>query len=398
MKKLPHCVILHPGLGYGGAERLILQLAEGLTENGWRCTLIVPEKPHRDGFEVPASVELFLARVHMPLSIFGRLKAWCAYFRMRICITAVQALQADLIVTDLVPHVIPAIKARFPGTPVLNYCHFPDHLLAAPVKSAWYQTYRKYFDRLELQGLLMADRIVVNSGFTQRKLLVVYPQLEPCEIVVVHPGIKDSRCSKPAYHLADKPRVLSLGRIHPSKNHRLSVESFALANIPEWVKLTICGGYDETDLSCREESHRLRTLVGKVGLENRVEWHFNPSDMMLETLWDQSAVLLYPPPEEHFGLVPLEAMVRGVPVIAVDAGGPSEIIACNKTGLLVPADAGDFARALQLLFAAPEKAARFSEAGYERAISVFPMTAFNTKVAAHAASLIRKKRHVVEHN
>lgn len=398
MKKLPHCVILHPGLGYGGAERLILQLAEGLVENGWRCTLIVPEKPHREGFEIPGSVEVFQSRVPFPLSLFGRLKAWCAYFRMRACIHAVQALQADLIVTDLVPHVIPAIKSRFQGTPVLNYCHFPDHLLAPPVKGSWYRAYRKCFDSLELRGLMMADRILVNSGFTRRKLLAVYPGLEQCKIAVVHPGIEDGGCGRPAYNLTNKKRVISFGRIHPSKNHRLSVESFSLANIPEGVRLTICGGYDETDLSCRKENHRLKTLVGELGLENRVEWYFNPGDMILETLWDQAAALLYPPPEEHFGLVPLEAMVRGVPVIAVDAGGPTEIVAHGKTGFLVPAVPGDFARALQLLFAAPEKAAKFSEAGYERAISVFPMTAFKTKVAAHAASLIRTNWHGVEHN
>lgn len=392
MNSRPHCVILHPSLGYGGAERLILQLAEGLAENGWRCTLLVPGRKPKTGFTVSKSVAVVSIRAFVPPSLGGRLKAWCAYFRMRACLAAVVALRADLIVTDLVPHLIPAIKARLPATPVLNYCHFPDRLLAPLLKGAWYQSYRKRFDHLELQGFLLADRILVNSAFTRQKLREAYPPLATRQIDVVHPGIAGPPICPHDYLLAEKKLVISLGRIHPAKNHRLTLEAFAAARIPAAVRLAICGGYDESDAQCRDEARRLTALIKGLGIESRVDFYLNPGDGMLETLWRQAAVLLYPPLEEHFGLVPLEAMVRGVPVIAVDAGGPREIVVAGETGLLVPAEGSAFARALEGLFADPGRAASFSAAGYARALGVFPLSAFYVKVATHAASVAGLER------
>ena len=46
--------------------------------------------------------------------------------------------------------------------------------------------------------------------------------------------------------------------------------------------------------------------------------------------------MLYTPGEEHFGIVPCEAMEKGIPVIAVNNGGPTETVEHEKTGFLVP--------------------------------------------------------------
>jgi alpha-1,3/alpha-1,6-mannosyltransferase len=48
----------------------------------------------------------------------------------------------------------------------------------------------------------------------------------------------------------------------------------------------------------------------------------------------ESLCLLYTPTEEHFGIVPLEAMSAGTPVIAVDSGGPKETVDNEVTGFL----------------------------------------------------------------
>lgn len=80
-----------------------------------------------------------------------------------------------------------------------------------------------------------------------------------------------------------------------------------------------------------------------------------------------SQVAVLPSIAEPFGLAVLEAMGQKKPVIAVNVGGPPEIVREGETGLLVPASTPDaMADALETLLDAPEKAAAMGEAGYER--------------------------------
>lgn len=59
--------------------------------------------------------------------------------------------------------------------------------------------------------------------------------------------------------------------------------------------------------------------------------------------------VLYTPQHEHFGIVPLEAMASGRPVIACDSGGPTESVQHGVTGFLCKPSAGAFAHAMQML-------------------------------------------------
>lgn len=67
--------------------------------------------------------------------------------------------------------------------------------------------------------------------------------------------------------------------------------------------------------------------------------------------------MLYTPDKEHFGIVPLEAMARGRPVIAVATGGPLETIIHRETGFLSEGVPMDFANAVVLLLTMKRDAA-----------------------------------------
>jgi alpha-1,3/alpha-1,6-mannosyltransferase len=75
---------------------------------------------------------------------------------------------------------------------------------------------------------------------------------------------------------------------------------------------------------------------------------FLPSfnDVQRNYLLKTSTVLLYTPANEHFGIVPIEAMYSQLPVIAVNSGGPKETIMHEKTGLLVEDSVEGFGNAL----------------------------------------------------
>jgi len=70
------------------------------------------------------------------------------------------------------------------------------------------------------------------------------------------------------------------------------------------------------------------------------------SEVQRSFLLSKASVLVYTPANEHFGIVPVEAMYSRIPVVAVNSGGPTESILHESTGLLVPADPESFATAI----------------------------------------------------
>jgi glycosyltransferase involved in cell wall biosynthesis len=85
----------------------------------------------------------------------------------------------------------------------------------------------------------------------------------------------------------------------------------------------------------------------------------------LATAYANADLFLFASRTDTFGQVLLEAMASGVPVIAVDEGGPRSIIRHGRTGLLRAPDAEDLARAVLTLAADPDRRARLSAAALE---------------------------------
>lgn len=89
----------------------------------------------------------------------------------------------------------------------------------------------------------------------------------------------------------------------------------------------------------------------------------NVTDERLVELYNQAALVAYAPHHEPFGLVPLEAMACGTPVVAVREGGVVETVVHEKTGLLVERTLVQFAQALQRLLADPALAQMYGRHG-----------------------------------
>ena len=105
-------------------------------------------------------------------------------------------------------------------------------------------------------------------------------------------------------------------------------------------------------------------------------------------LLEAASVVLYTPEREHFGIVPVEAMCFGVPVIAVNNGGPIESIGQGDiNGFLRAPNAGDFAEALGKALD-PTIAEDVSESAADRARSVFGLHAFAAKMASQLEELV----------
>jgi glycosyltransferase involved in cell wall biosynthesis len=96
---------------------------------------------------------------------------------------------------------------------------------------------------------------------------------------------------------------------------------------------------------------------------------------------------------EPFGIVLLEAMARGVAVVAVNSGGPAEFIANGQTGMLARSgEAADLADTLETLLTAPELRERIARAGRERFLREFTDAAMRRRFFEHLEEVVGENR------
>ncbi len=177
-------------------------------------------------------------------------------------------------------------------------------------------------------------------------------------VEVLYPGI-DAAQIAPSDRF--EPFFLIAGRIMWTKNIELGIEAFALARprLDPAFRLVIAGMVDEKS---RPYMERLRARAEAVG---GIEFRIGPSDAEMRALYDGCSGVMFTAFNEDWGLVPLEAMAAGKPVVAVNRGGPRESVADGRTGFLEPDEPAAFAARLVQLGTDPELARRLGRAGAE---------------------------------
>ncbi|WP_445256461.1 glycosyltransferase [Nocardioides aurantiacus] len=161
-------------------------------------------------------------------------------------------------------------------------------------------------------------------------------------------------------------RVLTIGRLVPRKGVGDVVE--ALAALPD-VELVVAGGPGDDALHLDPELLRLRDLAESRGVLDRVRFLGGVGRDRVPDLIRDSDVVVTVPWYEPFGIVPLEAMACGRPVVGSRVGGLLDTVVPGKTGELVPPrDPAALARTLRALLDDPARRAAYGEAGRRRAV------------------------------
>ncbi|MDI6520625.1 glycosyltransferase [Streptomyces coelicoflavus] len=159
----------------------------------------------------------------------------------------------------------------------------------------------------------------------------------PRQVSVVPCGV-DAEHFHPAADTGRTPerrlphRLLACGRLVPRKGYDQAIR--ALAHIPD-TELLIAGGPPAGAVEAEPEAQRLTGVARRAGVADRVRLlgAVDPDDM--PALLRSSDLVLCTPVYEPFGIVPLEAMACGVPVLATDVGGHRDSVADGVTGRLV---------------------------------------------------------------
>jgi glycosyltransferase involved in cell wall biosynthesis len=155
--------------------------------------------------------------------------------------------------------------------------------------------------------------------------------------------------------------LLSVGRLEQVKRVDLAIR--ALAHVPPPLTLRIVG----------HGTHQpaLEALAAGLGLRDRVAFLGEVTDDDIVRLYAGSLGVIFPPYDEDYGYVTLEAFLSGKPVVTTtDAGGPNEFVIDRVNGCIAEPDPEALAGAIAWLAADPGRASALGEAGHERARQV----------------------------
>src|SRR5262249_52419874 len=154
---------------------------------------------------------------------------------------------------------------------------------------------------------------------------------------VVYPGVDVEAYAGVPEAPEGAPVVLAVGRFDRRKNLPLVVEAMAWAQRVEpaaRARLLIAGGLDPNRAEDAAVAREIEALAAERGVPLTLER--SPSDARRLELLAASRCVVHAALDEHFGLVPVEAMASGRPVVAVAAGGPLGTIVDGETGFLRP--------------------------------------------------------------
>lgn len=327
----------------------------------------------------------------LPRHIFYRFHAVCAYLR---CMFVALCLlfkwpSFNVVIADQVSVVIPILKLR-KCTKVVFYCHFPDLLLAKHTTLVR-KIYRMPINFLEQITTGMADLILVNSKFTASTFASTFKRLDAKGITpaVLYPAVNVDQFNKPnAYKL----NFLSINRFERKKNIDLAISAFALLGSSD-VTLTIAGGFDERLRENVEYLEQLKFLAEIKGVSKQVKFITSCPTAERNALLSDCLCVIYTPKDEHFGIVPLEAMAAHKPVIACNSGGPVETVKDGETGFLCDPNPQSFSLAMAKFLEDHSLAERMGTKARSHVASTFSTKTFGDQLNRYITDVAVQSKH-----
>jgi D-inositol-3-phosphate glycosyltransferase len=201
---------------------------------------------------------------------------------------------------------------------------------------------------IESQIVRFADALVAATPVEEEQLVQLYGA-DAGRIHVISPGVDTDRFH-PIPKETAKERIaicpecciiLFVGRIEPLKGIDNLMRAIALVmecrpELREWVRVPIIGG-DPDLIHEADEMVRLQELREELGIEDVVTFLGARDQDMLQYYYSAAEMVVMPSDYESFGMVALEAMACGTPVIASDVGGLAILVKDGRTGYRVPA-------------------------------------------------------------
>ena len=248
------------------------------------------------------------------------------------------------------------ITFRNHSLPVFNLCFTPLRAAFDPVYEKKALSARDSWQRIVYHSLKYSFRTVDRRAWRNYRNVIAISEevktrivagrlFEASRMAVAYPGIDwEPTLANVKY----EPFVLMAGRIMWTKNIELAIKAFLEADAPAPWKLVIAGFVDKKSQVYLDALHQVANG------SNRIDFILCPPDDVMTDLYRRTSFCLFTPLNEDWGIAPLEAMVHGKPVIAVNSGGPRESIVHGRSGYLLPPVVSDWSSAITELIRNPD--------------------------------------------
>ena len=358
--------VVHPFLyTRGGAERVVLEVAKEFDAKVF-CSRFVPEETFPEfkdvDVEVVKSHASLLLPGFLPVRVRDAVSAGMKFFNKKLDGFDVVNAQGT-----------PAEWIRNRNRPVVWYCHTPNR--EAFDLYQWRMSRRQLHQKALYWSMIQPYRIIesmivpkiehifANSVNTQKRIKNFLGR----DSEVLNPGVdcNSFRCE------GFEKFFFYPSRITPEKRFEYAIAAFKeFKKENKGWRLVIAGALVKERHEHVAYYHKIKRMLG-----SDVDILLDFPNKKLVDLFSRCYSVLYSPVNEDFGIIPLEAMASGKPCIAVNEGGPKEVVLNNKTGFLVDSEA-DMARKMSLIASNPDKAERMGRAGRRLARSKYIWKAF----------------------
>ncbi len=346
--------LYHPWIkSKGGAEKLLLEVLEQSTHDVTLYTLFYDEENTFAGF-ADQDVQV-LGSNRPPKGIMDKaLRFGLGSLTVNIPLEEHDAL----VVSEAGLGSLAAIRNH--DIPVICYCHTPLRVAIPEFTETyrqevpiWKQPFIDFgvmgYDILEQWAWKHFDHVMANSALTKERIL--FKELAHNEnVIVVNPGVDVDEFDPGDF----EPYFLYPSRFRRYKRQDLAIQAFKEADLDGFT-LVLAGSGQEQDYI-----DELREQAGE-----NVEFHIDVSGEKWQELYENAYGVLFLAKNEDWGIVPLEGMAAGKPVIAVDEGGYTDVLHDGEHGFLVGADAGEIADAMQTLSSDEDRAKELGHSGRE---------------------------------
>ena len=262
-----------------------------------------------------------------------------------------------------------------------HYVPFPQEAIQEFLKNAvhrWLRDFMQKCQHIIIPSESLREILTREYGLNARySVIPTGTNLEPYVAA-------DGKSLRAELGWNDETVLISVGRLAPEKNWDTLLKAFAkvYAEHPK-VRLVLIG-----DGNARPG---LEALAGELGITDRVTFTGAvPFDQVPRYL-KAADVFTFASVTETQGLVTIEAMAAGLPIVAVDGPGTRENLEDGKQGYLVENDPEALANGLNKLFSEPEKIKRFSAQALKKA-KTFDVNALTTRLLGVYEQAIQDKR------
>jgi len=343
----------------GGAKRALYGFVKYLTKAGHSIDVFVPSTAD----EMSLPLKQFAKNITvLPLrkTPIGLMRSAIRYILpLRISLAALEEVQKrlaaainrgkyDVVFVEQDRYTMSPFILKYLDKPHVYYCPQPrrssEVILIQLSKnvdiSVWKKVWRRYvtprLDQIDKENASFAKVILTNSYFSREAILRAYGM----NSFVSYLGV-DTEIFRPL-NMEREPYALSVGSLTPAKGFDFIIRALSLIKKKLRPRFVIVGNVVWEPWRVHLEKLAVQKGV-KLELKTLID------DSQLVRLYNQAVLCVYAPYLEPFGLVPLEAMSCGTPVVAVKEGGVRESVAHNESGLLTERDEQEFAEAITQL-------------------------------------------------